>query len=424
MTFTRVLAILMCCCSLSYATTYTDIHDFAGPTADGSHPNSSPIQASNGLLYGTAAYGGLNGSTPGDGVIFSYDPVHGTYAVLYNFGAVAHDGIYPTVSLIQASNGLMYGMTTNGGASGAGTIFSYDPVHGTYSKIHDFGSGSDGQSPNGSLIQASNGSLYGMTPVGGSGGNGVIFSFSLSTSTYEVIYNFAGGTGDGGAPFGSLLQASNGVLYGVTSVGGSHGQGIIFSLSLAGAYAVEYNFGAISQDGSDPLGSLIQATNGLVYGMTDEGGAHNKGMIFSFSPENVAGTYTKLYDFGSITNDGSGPNGSLLQASNGLLYGTTLFGGANGGSMGFGTLFSFDPTSPITNYTVIHNFGSGMDDGTLPGDSLIQASNGLLYGTTSQGGSGGNGMMFSLVVPVPQPPSSSLQRAFQRSPGPGGYRSR
>ncbi len=117
-------------------------------------------------------------------------------------------------------------MTAYGGSGGFGIIFSYDPSTSTYTKLKDFDF-TNGANPYGSLLQASNGKLYGMTYNGGINGTGVIFSYDLTSSTYTKLKDFD--DINGATPFGSLIQASDGKLYGMTNAGGSRGLGVIFS---------------------------------------------------------------------------------------------------------------------------------------------------------------------------------------------------
>jgi uncharacterized repeat protein (TIGR03803 family) len=176
-------------------------------------------------------------------------------------------------SLIQGNDSLLYGMTTGGGANNKGVIFQYNAATGTCRDIHDFGSDSDGFFPDGSLLQANNGLLYGLTSYGGtmpSGDNsgGTIFSINISNDSEKVVHNF-GNTDDGSEPGGSLIQASNGILYGMTPeggnsiyAGGSH-QGMIFSFNpYTGAYENLHNFG-IMNDGSEPFGDLLEIIDTL-----------------------------------------------------------------------------------------------------------------------------------------------------------------
>jgi len=145
---------------------------------------------------------------------------------------------------------------------------------------------------------------------------------------------------------------------------------------------VLYSFGS-GTDGGRPLARLINV-NGTFYGTTAYGGIYNKGTLFSFNPQTDAETV--LWSFGSGT-DGQNPYDRLVDV-NGTLYGTTAYGGNNGQ----GTVFSFNLTTGIE--TALWSFGSGKD-GVQPGAGLIKV-NGVLYGTTYNGGLYGDGTIFSL----------------------------
>jgi uncharacterized repeat protein (TIGR03803 family) len=132
---------------------------------------------------------------------------------------------------LQASDGKLYGTTDYGGSSyddenyeyGYSVIFSFDPSSSTYKKLKDFDYHTTGAHPSGSLMQAKDGKLYGMTHEGGYADAGVIFSFDPSSSTYTTVKDFDGSYGENGAyPTGSLMQASDGKLYGMTYSGGSN----------------------------------------------------------------------------------------------------------------------------------------------------------------------------------------------------------
>ncbi len=352
--------------------TYTKLKNFNGP--DGANPCGSLVQASNGKLYGMTRIGGSGYdpfNTYGNGVIFSFDPVSSTYTKLKDFDGT--NGYGPYGSLMQTSNGKLYGMTTGGGSGGLGVIFSFDPLTSTYTKLKDFNV-TDGYNPSGSLMQASNGKLYGMTTYGGSNDGGVIFSFDPSSSTYTKLKDFDAVSGV--LPYGNLTQASNGKLYGMTSNGGSNNGGVIFSFDLlSSTYTKLKDFDGTNPNPTKPYGSLIQTSDGKLYGMTSGGGSTGYGVIFSFDPS--SSTYTKLKDLDRA--NGGSPSGSLMQASNGKLYGLTTRGGAGGGnSGGFGVIFSFDPSS--STYTKLRDFEEL--NGRYP-SNLFQASDGKFYGTTS-----------------------------------------
>jgi uncharacterized repeat protein (TIGR03803 family) len=310
-----------------------------------------------------------------------------SYSKIYNFsGQTYSGGSTPYGNLILASNGLLYGTTFDGGIYNYGTIFSSD-TNGNTGVIHNFKLTQNGYNPNGSLVQSSNGTLYGMTSYGGLYNVGVIFSCSTS-GNYGVVYNFNNvfPNADGAYPASPdpLLLLNDSVLFGTTYQGGTNNTGTVFSCTTSGNYKVIFHCGGLK--GNYPRVNLIRANNGLLYGTTSGGGTNNSGTIFSCD---TLGNYGTIYNFSPTS---FGVIGSLLQASNGIFYGNTLFGG----SFGMGTIFSCDT---LGNYGIIHNFGGiSIFASADPRASLIQASNGLLYGTTSQGGIFTSGVIFTCTT--------------------------
>src|SRR6478735_7771820 len=305
--------------------TYKKLYDF--DNTNGSSPYGSLIQATDGKLYGMTRYGGI-----GYGVIFSYDIATSTYTKLKNFDKA--NGSYPYGDLVQASDGRLYGMTSGGGSIDAGVIFSYDPAISTYAKLIDFAY-KKGVNPQGSLIQASDGQLYGMTSGGGSSNMGVIFSYDLTTSTYTKRMDFD--YTNGAVPFGSFIQASDGKLYGTTAAGGNNTLGVIFSYDPAASNYIKLK----DFDSTDGFteGSLFQASDGKLYGMT-YGLGNDYGVIFSYAA--ATATYTKLRDFGA-NNLGNYVNGALTKDKANKLYGMTT----DGGIYGKGTIFSYSVATAV-----------------------------------------------------------------------------
>ena len=346
---------------------------------EGEYPTGNIIQTSTGKFYGLTSRGG----EWGEGVLFEYDPATNTYIKRFDF--FSSYGKKPQGSLLQAANGKLYGMTKEGGTNNIGVLFEYDPATNTYSKKLDF-YGMNGSHPYGSLIQASNGKLYGMTYSGGNGSGfsgGVIFEYDTATNTYTKKYVFDSTNGE--YPMGSLIQATNGKLYGMTKEGGANGIGVIFEYDPAtNTYSKKYDFNGIN--GKFPFGSLTQTLNGKLYGMTSSGGVHHDGVLFEYDP--VTNTYTKLLDFNGT--NGEYPKGSLFLDSNGKLYGMTAKGGANDK----GVLFEYDR---ITNvFTKKIDFGGY--NGENPTNSLMKASDGKLYGMTEYGGTIDRGVLFAYDI--------------------------
>jgi uncharacterized repeat protein (TIGR03803 family) len=335
-----------------------------------------------------------------------------TETTIHNFSR-GGDGDEPAGSLIQASDGNLYGTTYFGGPSSAGTVFkiSNPTASPTESVIYSFTGGMDGGSPAASLIQAFDGNLYGTTAAGGSSGFGTVFRISnLTTSPTEtVIYSFAGGA-DGDTPQASLIQATDGNLYGTTSVGGSVGDGTVFKISNPSSSPTEsviYNF-AGGLDGRNPYAPLTQASDGNLYGTTEGGGSIGPGTVFKISNPTTSPTESVIYSFAGGT-DGNLPAAGLFLASDGNMYGTTVFGGTSViGSVGYGTVFKIGNPTTSPSESVIYSFSGGSDGGN-PYASLIQVSDGNLYGTTNSGGSNGSdGTVFKIINPTTSPTESVI----------------
>jgi len=360
--------------------TETNLFDFGGAN-NGIDADGPLLEAANGILYGMAEEGGTNGT----GIIYSYNITTGAEMVLHNFG-IGTDGYYPYGSFIQAKNGLLYGITMNGGTQNRGTIFSYNILTGTETKLWDFGVGSDGSSPIGSLFQASDTLLYGSTTAGGINNEGILFSYNITTGAETDLHDFGSGA-DGSLPYSSLIQINDSLLYGTTTKGGTDSVGIIFSYNiLRDAYTNFYSFNTSSDSDGNYPNPLVEANNGLIYGTTTLGGSYGAGTIFSFN--NLTNVETSLFSFGGGDNS-IWPYGSLIQANNNLLYGLA----STGGLYGTGVLFSFNTSTDTI--TTRYNFSDSNNDGGEPYGSLVRANNGLLYGVTSQGGPTYGGSIFS-----------------------------
>ncbi|MPM06088.1 hypothetical protein SDC9_52383 [bioreactor metagenome] len=291
------------------------------------------------------------------------------------------DGTLPYGSLVQGTNGKLYGMTKMGGQYNYGVIFEFNPDSLTYKSISFDNAGIVGRTPSGSLIKASNQKLYGMTASGGMANYGVIFEYDPQTNSYSGIFDFVNSAG-GKTPESSLLEV-NEKLYGMTKYGGTNNCGILFEYDPASSVFIKLHDFTTSS-GSSPYGSLIEASDGKLYGLTKSGGSHGSGTLFEFDLSDS--TYTKKIDFDE-TNTGSEPSGSLIQGSNGKLYGLTLAGGQNG----MGVLFEYD----INNSIISNKFNfDGTSHGSYPNGSLMQAANGKMYGLTNRGGNSDLGVMF------------------------------
>jgi uncharacterized repeat protein (TIGR03803 family) len=370
------------------AQTLTTLFSFDG--TDGDNPYAGLVQATDGNLYGTTLNGGVNGG----GAVFKITP-SGTLTSLYSFCLQSHctDGQNPYAGVIEGTSGNLYGTTVSGGADDAGSIFKIT-TSGVLTTLNSFDS-LDGNGPDGGVVQGANGNLYGTTEDGGANNVGTVFTITLS-GTLTTLYSF-GWTGD--YPLAGLVQATNGDFYGTTQYGGStscvpSGCGTVFKITPDGALTTLYSFEGA--DGKNPNeGALIQSTSGEFYGTTPYGGATS-----SCNPPYGCGTVFKLTQGGTLTTlhifddmDGANPQGGLVQGTDGDFYGTTAAGGANYA----GTIFKITPGGKLTTLYIFCSL-TNCTDGIEPFAGLFQATNGICYGTTFYGGTGGYGTIFSLSV--------------------------
>jgi uncharacterized repeat protein (TIGR03803 family) len=201
-----------------------------------------------------------------------------------------------------------------------------------------------------------------------------------------------------GASPSLLVKGPDGNFYGTTPHGGTNGGiGAIFKLTQDGTVTPVYNFGHPA-DGSQPMAPLTLGTNGNFYGVTVIGGTNGWGSIFMITP---SGVLTKLYSFTTLnTNNNENPDGvnpynALVQASNGNFYGTTSYGGTNGQ----GTVFQISPSGAFTTLYSFTKMNSTFinADGAFP-SSLVQGNDGNLYGTAQYGGASGLGTVFKITA--------------------------
>ena len=286
----------------------------------------------------------------------------------------------PHGGVIQGTDGNFYGTTVNGGSGLYGTAFKL-LASGTVTALHSFTNGVDGATPLAGLIQAGDGGFYGASLHGVGASLGTLFKITPS-GVFTPLHAFGGGD-DGGNPLAALVQGSDGNLYGTASTSGSNAVGTIFSLGTNGLFTLLWSFN--STNGSCPAGSLVQGSDGKLYGTTSAGGTQDLGTVFSLSTN---GSFNSLVSFDSTR--GAYPSNGVVQATDGAFYGTTSGGGTNGG---WGTVFRLTADGTLTP---LHSFN--YEDGAYPVGGLVQATDGNLYGTTSQGGIGGEGTVFQITT--------------------------
>jgi uncharacterized repeat protein (TIGR03803 family) len=392
---TTNLALILCAFSASVlsAQTLTVLHNF--DNTDGSYPWGALVQAANGDFYGTASSGGANGQ----GVVFKITP-GGVFSTVYNFcsqgGTACTDGEQPRMGLMLDGNGYLYGTTLFGGANNRGTVYRITPA-GALTTLYSFcnlASCADGWAPYGVLVQADSGAIYGTTNQAGKYNSGTIFY--IGTGGLTTLHNFCATSGcPGGAhPSAGLIQAENGDFYGTTSGGGANcsddgGCGTVFKLigdTVTRLYSFCSEGGSACTDGSGPNAGLVVGTNGNFFGVTPTGGLNNEGTVFEITP---SGALTTLHSFCIQTGcpDGQVPLGGLILGSDGNFYGTT--------SGGFGTIYQITPSGALTTLATFDN-----TNGSDPYAAPVEGTNGDFYGTTNGGGAHGYGTIYRLSTGV------------------------
>jgi uncharacterized repeat protein (TIGR03803 family) len=393
-------AFLLCLATaiVAPAQKFTTITSFNG--TNGADPYSAMVQGFNGNYYGTTLTGGANNSS---GTVFQLTPA-GKLTTVYSFCAKSGctDGLGPYGGLVQATTGNLYGTTFKGGTYDYGSVFEVTPA-GKLTTLYSFCPQSgcpDGDEPYSGLVQATNGNFYGTTSAGGAYSRGTVFEITPA-GILTTLYSFCPQSGcpDGNLPYAGLVQATNGNFYGTTNLGGANGVGTVFEITAKGKLTTLYSFCSQSacSDGKNPYAALVQARNGNLYGTATNGGNNGSGTVFEVTP---GGKLTTVYRFCSKSGcaDGYYPYGAVVQGTDGNFYGTTTAGGT--GKSG-GTVFKVTPAGKLTT---LHSFCSQTNcpDGQVPYAGVMQATTGIFYGSTFQGGANNQGTLFSESVGLGQ----------------------
>lgn len=253
--------------------------------AVGASPWSSLLLADNGKLYGG-----------GSGSAFEVDPITGVVTAI---GQYSMNEVF-----IQASDGWLYGSDAYGG--GAGAIFRINPSTLAHEVVHSF-SDIDGSTPYGRLCQAGNGKLYGFTYDGGTNDEGVLYEYDPSTDAFTKLLDLIGT--NGGSPWSGFVTLGADLLLAPVTLGGANGLGALMELQPSTGEASLVHSFSTTVDGGLLFGGIVQAGDGAVYGMTTMGGDAFAGTIYRFDP--VSAQLTTLHEFDGATG-GSNPRGELF----------------------------------------------------------------------------------------------------------------
>jgi uncharacterized repeat protein (TIGR03803 family) len=228
------------------------------------------------------------------------------------------------------------------------------------------------------------------------------FSFAANAQNATVLWSFSGD--DGAIPYGGLVLSSN-TLYGTAGTGGTNSTGTAFKINTDGTgFTLLHTFDAASRDGAYP-GATLVSDGGRLYGTARFGGTGGSGTVFRLSTDGTGFAVLRTFSetVPPVSFAQTGPNGinddgaelpGGLALSGGMLYGTTHQGGTNGN----GTVFQISTNG--TNFMVLWTFSALSDtatnsDGAQPFAGLVLSGD-ALYGTTTSGGTNGHGVVFEL----------------------------
>ncbi len=323
------------------------------------------------------------------------------FTTLHSFNG--SDGAYPLGSLIQGNDGNFYGTSSSGGtdyngpdqygaANGYGTVFKMTPS-GAFTTLVFF-NGTNGSNPTAGLVQDNDGNFYGTAASGGitnmyfPAGWGTVFKMTPAGNLTNLM--FFNGT-NGANPRNSLIQDNAGNLYGPTYYGGTtyfnsadslFGDGTVFKINTNSAFTTLHSFSQsapptyTNPDGSF-VNSLIRASNGILYGTTISGGDYARGTLFILNPSGDLAVLTSLDTSGVAL---------LMQSSQGDFYGATDSGSNN-----------FSVISKITTNGILSVFYVFTNSPLIDPTGLMQGKDGNFYGTTYHGGTNDFGTVFQLT---------------------------
>jgi uncharacterized repeat protein (TIGR03803 family) len=361
---------------------FKTLHSFVGQLCCGNYTAAGLAIGKDGWLYGTTDRGGpfstnaFDRLSGGMGTAFKLQTDGTGYTVVHDFGsATTHDGTIAASRLIAARDGLLYGTTADGGADNLGTLFRVNRDGSGYkllSSLH--------VTPSRGLIEGSDGQFYGTGAPGGS-----VFTVGKDGNGYAVVHT-ADSLAFGGDS--DLIESKDGVLYVTTEAGFTSGMGAILKLNKDGsAYTVLHQFGLFA-DGLAPRGGLLEGSDGVLYGTTWIGDPPNVtgapfpgglGVVFKMTKD---GQYSVLHRFGQSPNEAVAPFGTLLEGSEGALYGVTLYRGQSDSDLSDngGTVFKLDKNG--NNYQILYASGPTDAQRFNPGTGLVEGADHALYGIT------------------------------------------
>ncbi|MCP5524754.1 MAG: tandem-95 repeat protein [Verrucomicrobiales bacterium] len=266
-------------------------------------------------------------------------------------------------------------------------LYGLDDEASGYSQLKVL-SGLDGEGHSGRLVVGIDGLIYGTTSSGGLNNLGTVFRMHPDGSAFTVLHHFSSSASDGRQSYSGLVQDSQGVLYGTTWGGGNYLQGTLFKINPDGTgFTVIHHFQP-QTDGYNPQSPLLLANDGLIYGTAYVGGANGVGGVYRV--ERNGANFTVLHAFGSGGQDGRYASAGVTMGSDGLLYGTT-----RASATGFGgTVYRLNPDG--SGFQVLRSFPDDGSEGSWLLSCVAEGPDGVLYGMGWQGGNNDSGVIYQL----------------------------
>jgi uncharacterized repeat protein (TIGR03803 family) len=259
--------------------TLSSTYSFAG-YPDGNGPHGAVVADAQGNLYGTTEGGGRENH----GTVYRLQPNGSAYneKILYSFRG-HRDGVGPAAGLIIDGTGALYGTTVVGGKSTvqAGTVFKLTPNTNGYTEsiLYAFKGQPDGSEPVARLCLDSSGTLYGTTSLGGKSNAGTVFALVPKSSgngyAEQVLWSFGRGSADGAYPDGNVIVDANGIIYGTTLGNSGSGSGTLFTLKRHTEKLYYFN----GYNGGDPVAGPSADSNGNLFVAASALGAHLDGTV-------------------------------------------------------------------------------------------------------------------------------------------------
>jgi len=363
------------------------LHSFGPTNTEAVNGWGKITLASDGFLYGCATKIGPGGA----GSIYRVRTNGADYAVLHSFDWT-NNGAEPTGGVIEGRDGAIYGTTFRGGEADAGTIFRIAKDGSDFRVLHHFKATGDCRYPQSELLHAHDGRIYGTATAGGGQRLGGVFRIATDGTGYSITTDFYHGQPDDPRqPVGGLIQLPEGAMFGTTKFGGVRNHGTVFRLDANGKLVAvrSLNFGT---DGlMQPEGTLLRASDGMLYGTCTLGGAGSAGGVFRLSPDGSGFTVVRAFE---LMTDARQPSAGLVEAADGSLLGTSMLGGEfNKGAV-------FRITKDGSGHQTLHSFAGPPNDAARPRSPLAAGAPGLFYSATLIGGSKGYGAVYELAIPA------------------------